>query len=96
MRKQYPPTVKAKIVLELLKEEKTLQEAAAHYGIHVNQLRQWRQRAVDELSTLFSRERQVSQTKVKQRYELIEKLYYGQLGRLSAELSWLQKKWSQG
>jgi transposase-like protein len=95
MRKQYPPTVKAKIVLELLKEEKTLQEAAAHYGIHVNQLRQWRQRAEDELPGLFSREQQVSQAEVKQRDELIESLY-GQIGRLSAELSWLQKKWSQG
>ena len=95
MRKQYPPTVKAQIVLELLKEEKTLQEAAGHYGIHVNQLRQWRQRAIDELPALFSREQQVSQAEVKERDELIEKLY-GQVGRLSAELSWLQKKWSQG
>ncbi len=47
------------------------------------------------LPTLFSREQQVSQTEVKQRDELIENLY-GQIGRLSAELSWLQKKWSQG
>lgn len=95
MRKQYPPTFKAKIVLELLKEEKTLQEAAAQYSVHVNQLRQWRQRAVDELPGLFSREQQVNQSEVKQRDELIEKLYE-QIGRLSAELSWLQKKWSQG
>lgn len=94
MRKQYPPTLKAKIVLELLKEEMTLQEAAAHYSIHINQLRQWRQRAVTELPDLFSREKQVSQTEVKERDELVEKLY-GQIGRLSAELSWLQKKWSQ-
>lgn len=95
MRKQYSPTLKAKIVLELLKEEKTLQEAAADYSIHVNQLRQWRQRAVDELPGLFSREQGVSQAEVKQRDELIEDLY-GQIGRLSAELNWLQKKWSQG
>lgn len=82
-------------MLELLKEEQTFQEASAHYGIHVNQLRQWRQRAVDELPALFSREQQVSQAKVKQRDELIEDLY-GQIGRLSAELNWLQKKWSKG
>jgi transposase-like protein len=92
MRKQYPPTFKAKIVLELLKEEKSLQEAAAHYDVHINQLRQWRQRALDELPGLFSREQQVSQAEVKQRDELIENLY-GQIGRLTTELSWLQKKW---
>ena len=69
-------------MLELLKEEKTVPEAAVHYGIHVNQLRQWRQRAVDELPALFSREQQVSQAEVKQRDELIENIY-GQIGRLS-------------
>lgn len=95
MRKQYPPTFKAKIVLELLKEEKSLQEAAAHYDVHINQLRQWRQRALDELPGLFSREQQVNQAEVKQRDELIENLY-GQIGRLTTELSWLQKKWSKG
>lgn len=94
MRKQYPPTLKAKIVLELLKEEKTLPETAAHYGIHINQLRQWQQRVEADLPSLFSRERQVSQSEVKQRDELIEDLY-GQIGRLTAQLSWLQKKWSQ-
>lgn len=95
MRKQYPPTFKAKIVLELLKEEKSLQEASAHYDVHINQLRQWRQRALDELPGLFSREQQVSQAEVKQRDELIENLY-GQIGRLTTELSWLQKKWAKG
>jgi transposase-like protein len=48
MRKQYPATFKAKVVLDLLKEEKSLPETAAQYGIHINQLRQWRQRAQDE------------------------------------------------
>lgn len=93
MRKQYPPNFKAKVVLELLKEEKSINELAAEHNIHLTQLRQWRQKALDELPNLFSRERQVGESALKERDQLIEKLYL-QLGQLSAELAWLQKKWS--
>ncbi|MEI2609515.1 MAG: transposase [Candidatus Promineifilaceae bacterium] len=94
MRKQYPPTFKAKAVLELLKEEKTLGQLAGEYQVHVNQLRDWRQRLLDELPQIFSRERQVSESELKKRDQLIEQLY-GEVGRLTTELNWLQKKWSQ-
>lgn len=90
MRKQYPPNLKAKIVLELLKEEKSIHELAAEHEIHVTQLRQWRQRALDELPNLFSRERQVGERELQERDQLIEKLYR-QIGHLSTELAWLQK-----
>lgn len=94
MRKQYPPTFKAKAVLELLKEEKTLGQLAGEYQVHVNQLRDWRQRLLDELPQIFSRERQVSESELKKRDQLIEQLY-GEVGRLTTELNWVQKKWSQ-
>jgi transposase-like protein len=94
MRKNYPSTLKAKIVLELLKEEKSIQELAAEYNIHTTQLRQWRQKALEELPQIFNREKQVSHKELLEKEELIEKLY-NQIGRLTAELSWLQKKWSQ-
>lgn len=41
-RKRYTPEFKSKIVLEVLKEEKTMSEIASSHGIHVNQIRQWR------------------------------------------------------
>ena len=62
--------------------------------MHVNQLRDWRQRLLDELPQIFSRERQVSESELKKRDQLIEQLY-GEVGRLTTELNWLQKKWSQ-
>jgi transposase-like protein len=58
MRKQYSPTFKANVVLELLREEKTLNEAAAAHGVLVNQLRRWRQQAIDEMPAIFSQEQQ--------------------------------------
>lgn len=95
MRKQYPPTFKAQMVLALLKEEKSVAQLAGEQSIHVNQLRQWRQRVLDELPLLFSRERQVGESELKQRDELIEDLY-AEVGRLTTELNWLKKKWPKG
>lgn len=57
MRKQYTAAFKAKPVLELLKETKTLSQLAAAHKVHPNQLRQWRDGALKELPTLKDRER---------------------------------------
>ncbi|NBJ71599.1 transposase [Clostridium sp. 1xD42-85] len=40
---------KSKIVLEILKEERSLAEISSEHGIHVNQLRQWRKAALDHM-----------------------------------------------
>jgi transposase-like protein len=45
---------KAKVALEALKGEKTMAELSSEYGVHPNQIRQWRQKLVDELPGVFS------------------------------------------
>ena len=42
MRKQYTAAFKAKVVQELLKEEKTFAQIAAQYEVHPTQLKNWR------------------------------------------------------
>jgi transposase-like protein len=46
-RKRYTPEFKSQIVLEFLKEEKTMNEIASSYGIHEIQIRQWRNAFLD-------------------------------------------------
>ena len=41
-RRSFKPEEKAKIVIEVLKEERTLNEIAAEYEIHPNQLSRWK------------------------------------------------------
>ncbi|MDQ0415682.1 transposase-like protein [Mesobacillus stamsii] len=53
-RNRYTPEFKSQIVLEIFKEEKSLSELASHHGIHVNQLRQWRKSALEQLPQLFT------------------------------------------
>ncbi|HEY3313724.1 MAG TPA: transposase, partial [Bacillota bacterium] len=49
MRKKHSPELKAQIVLEMLKEEKTITELASQYGLHPNQLHRWRSQALKNL-----------------------------------------------
>ena len=41
-RKVYDGAFKARVVLELLRGEKTLSEIASEYGVHPNQISQWK------------------------------------------------------
>jgi transposase len=44
---------KAKVVLEALKEERTLNELAARYDLHPNQISQWKNQFVKNASMVF-------------------------------------------
>lgn len=89
-RKSYPPSFKAKVVLEMLKETKSITELSSEYGIHATQLHRWRKEFLEKLPQVFSRE--ASWETEKAEYdEKIEELYT-EIGRLSTQLSWLKKK----
>lgn len=54
-RKQYSPALKAKIVIEALRETKTITELAAQHQIHPNLITKWKQAAIQDLPSLFER-----------------------------------------
>lgn len=90
-RKSYSPDFKAKIVLEILAEEKSLSELSSGHGVHVNQLRKWKKAAVEQLPRLFSNEEQKLQ-KMQAEYEREKEELYAELGRTTTQLNWLKKK----
>jgi len=93
MRKTYSPEFKAKVVREVLREDKTLSQIAANYGVHPNQVAQWRDQALAGLSGLFSNQ-QAADWQAKTVADEQEKQdLYAEIGRLSTQLSWLKKKW---
>lgn len=91
MRKRYTDEMKARMVLEILKEEKTLNELSSEHGIHANQLRQWKNTALEKLPGLFAKEGK-EQEKLKSSYESQIEDLYAEIGRLTTQLSWLKKK----
>lgn len=90
-RKQYTPEFKSKIVLEILKEEKSIAEIASNYGIHTNQLRQWRKAALDQMPQAFQKDTK-QLDKMKEDYENQIENLYTEVGKLTTELSWVKKK----
>lgn len=67
-RRRYTPEQKAKIVIEVLREERTLNEIAAEYEIHPNQLSRWKAEFLSNAARAFSKETD-EVDKVKQSYE---------------------------
>ena len=90
-RRVYTPEQKAKIILEVLREERTLNEIAAEYEIHPNQLSRWKAEFIKNADRAFSKEVDEVE-KVKQSYEKEKDELLKQLGQLSYEVSWLKKK----
>ncbi len=54
-RKQYSAALKAKIVIEALRESKTITQLAAEHEIHPNLITKWKQAALADLARLFER-----------------------------------------
>lgn len=51
--KSYTAEYKAKVVLEVLREEKPLGEIASGYGLNPNMVRNWKSDFVDKASSIF-------------------------------------------
>lgn len=88
IRKQHEAAFKAKVALEALRGEKTIAQLSSEYGVHANQIGQWKKRLLQDIPGLFSgKQRKVEEEKD----GLIEELYR-QIGQLKVELDWLKKK----
>ena len=54
-RRYFTSEEKAKIVIEVLREERTLNEIAAEYEIHPNQLSRWKAEFMSNAGRVFSK-----------------------------------------
>ena len=79
---------KAKVALEAMKEQKTLNELSAEYDVHPVQISNWKKEFRENMSQIFSGPRRTEEQKQKQE----EAKLYEEIGRLKMELEWLKKK----
>ena len=54
-RRRFTGEFKAKVALEALRGDKTIQEIAARHKIHPNQVSTWKQRAVEGMKEVFTK-----------------------------------------
>ena len=89
-RKQYPATLKAKIVLEALRETKTISELASEHQVHPNLITKWKQMAVADLGALFERGADRDDQAASQEAKIAA--LYQEIGKLTTQVNWLKKK----
>ncbi|XBX09954.1 transposase [Enterocloster clostridioformis] len=90
MRKTYSSEFKAKLVLEVLRGERLLNEIASHNNVHPNMLTRWKSDATSNFHLLFENENAKMRRQSKEYEAQIEELYK-QIGRLTAQYEWMKK-----
>jgi len=88
-RKWYNPEFKAKVALAAIKNEETMSELAARFGVHPTMITSWKRTLLDGASDIFDK----GQKSRKQTEEHVDELYK-QIGRLQVERDFLSKKLS--
>jgi transposase-like protein len=89
-KKRYSAEEKARVAIEAIKGQKTLNELAAEYGVHPSQITQWKKQALEEIGMGFSGGRG---RRERSDEALIGSLYQ-EIGQLKVELDWLKKSQS--
>ena len=87
-RRNISAEMKARIALEAIKEQKTIQEIASHYGVHPSQVTNWKRQAFQGAPELFADRRSQPATSE----EALKAELYQQIGQLQVELDWLKEK----
>jgi putative transposase len=93
-RNNYSPEFKARIVLELLREEKTVSQIVSETGIHATVLSRWKAEAIERMHEIFQRGESDTE-KLRREFEAKEEEYQKAIGELTMDLNFLKKKWYQ-
>ena len=85
-RRKFSGDFKAKVALEAIKAQETINQIAARYEVHPHQVTQWKQQLLQQAPAAFEQPAALSQD------NSVEEELYAQIGRLKMQLEWLKKK----
>ena len=87
-RRRFTAEFKARVVRSALREDKTLAELAGQFGVHPNQITEWKRQVLDAMPEMFSRKKRADAKAAEEH----EARLYEQVGKLQVELEWIKKK----
>lgn len=87
LRKKHNVQFKMKVAIEAIKQQKTMTEITARYGIHATQINRWKKQALDIIPDAFSLKQHNSAVD----QEALTDELYKQIGQLTVERDWLKK-----
>jgi len=90
-RKIYDGNFKARVVLEVIRGQKTISEIASEYGVHPNQIINWKKKVIEKLPEILSNSNGKNRKNRKNSSSDLEAELYRQIGQLKVELDWLKK-----
>jgi transposase-like protein len=94
-RRIFSPEFKTQVVLELLREEKELNQLASEHDIAPNVLRNWKKEFLTNASNAFSNKKDEDFKEEKVAYEKKIDNLYRTIGQLTTDVDWLKKKSEQ-
>ncbi len=86
-RKVHSADFKAKVALEAVRNEMTINEIAQKFEVHPMMVRQWKKEFLDNAGSVFANKRGPKPVE-----HAKEDALHGETGRLKMELDWLKKK----
>jgi transposase len=86
-RRRYSADFKAKVALEAIRGEQTINELAARYELHPNMITNWKRQAIDNMSVVFSG---AAERSSKANDDQINNLH-AKIGQLTVERDFLAK-----
>jgi len=90
-RRRFTAEFKARVALDALSGEHTLSELASKYGVHTNQISQWKKQAKEQIVAGFSSKAEKSQ----QSDEARIKDLHAKIGQLLIEKDFLQQAFAK-
>lgn len=85
-RKSHTPAFKAQVALAAVRGDRTVNELAAHFGVHPTLIHAWKKQLLTGAEQVFAGGKVAgpAEDKTPELYE--------QIGRLKVELDWVKKK----
>ena len=86
-RRKFTAEFKAKVALEALRGDRTIQEIAARHKVHPNQVGTWKRQAMDGLGEVFSNGAEKARRDVEAEVHEL----HAKIGQLTVERDFLSK-----
>jgi transposase len=97
MRKQrttYTPEEKARIILEVLREDSTLNEVSNKYSVSPQLISRWKTEFLENMPAVFDK-KATEVENMKKEHAAEKEALINQIGQLTVDVNWLKKKQQQ-